>query len=66
MHELAVGGGLAVDEILDAVVDAAVATGLLALQEVRTAPDASTAAELCLSAVSHIAVAVTLASADLD
>ncbi|GAA0444349.1 hypothetical protein ACFQ2B_00425 [Streptomyces stramineus] len=40
-------------------------TGLLALQEVQTASDPSTAAELCLSAVPHIALAVALASADL-
>ncbi|MGI5262511.1 hypothetical protein [Streptomyces angustmyceticus] len=66
VYELAAGGELAVDEILDEAVDAAVATGLLALQEARTSPDPSTAAELCLSAVSHIALAVTLASADLD
>ncbi|MEV6750504.1 hypothetical protein AB0N21_40355 [Streptomyces sp. NPDC051080] len=66
VHELAAGGELAVDEILDEAVDAAALTGLLALQEARTAPDPSTAAELCLNAVSHIALAVTLASADLD
>ncbi|WEH37261.1 hypothetical protein PZB75_30190 [Streptomyces sp. AM 4-1-1] len=66
VHELAAGGELAVDEILDEAVDAAAVTGLLALQKARTAPDPSTAAELCLSAVSHIALAVTLASADLD
>ncbi|MFG2220479.1 hypothetical protein ACGFN1_37730 [Streptomyces sp. NPDC048685] len=66
VHELAASGELAVDEILDEAVDAAALTGLLALQQARTAPDPSTAAELCLSAVSHIALAVTLDSADLD
>ncbi|MFD9419479.1 hypothetical protein ACFWC9_32905 [Streptomyces goshikiensis] len=66
VHELAASGELGVDEILDEAVSAAVLTGLLALQEARTAPDPSTAAELCLSAVSHIALAVILASADLD
>ncbi|MFD7533652.1 hypothetical protein ACFV8E_39630 [Streptomyces sp. NPDC059849] len=66
VHELAASGELAVDEILDEAADAAALTGLLALQEARTATDPSTAAELCLSAVSHIALAVTLASADLD
>ncbi|MFG3532900.1 hypothetical protein ACGF8B_40310 [Streptomyces sp. NPDC047917] len=66
VHELAAGGELDVDEILDEAVDAAALTGLLALQEARTAPDPSTAAELCLSAVPHIALAVILASADLD
>ncbi|MFE9406859.1 hypothetical protein ACFYNY_34690 [Streptomyces sp. NPDC006530] len=66
VHELAAGGELAVDEILDEATDAAVLTGLLALHEARTAPDPSTAAELCLGAVPHIALAVALASADLD
>ncbi|MEV5567907.1 hypothetical protein AB0L54_34390 [Streptomyces sp. NPDC052196] len=66
VHELAAGGELGVDEILDEAVDAAAVTGLLALQEARTAPDPSTAAEFCLSAVSHIALAVTLASVDLE
>lgn len=66
VHELAASGELAVDEILDEAVDAAVLTGLLALREARTAPDPSTAAELCLGAVPHITLAVALASADLD
>lgn len=66
VHELAAGGELAVDEILDEAVDAAALIGLLALQEARTAPDPSTAAELCLSAVPHITLAVALASTDLD
>ncbi|WP_051779477.1 hypothetical protein [Streptomyces sp. NRRL S-241] len=66
VHELTVGGELAVDEILDEAVDAAVLTGLLALQEARTAPDPSTAAERGLGAVSHITLAVALASVDLD
>ncbi|MFD7860058.1 hypothetical protein ACFV6B_38135 [Streptomyces microflavus] len=65
VRDLAGGGELAVDEILDEAVDAAAVTGLLALQEARTAPNPSTAAELCLSAVSHIALAVALASADV-
>ncbi|MFC1405781.1 MULTISPECIES: hypothetical protein [Streptacidiphilus] len=54
------------EEVLDQAVDAAVLTGLLALHEVRTATDPSMGAELCLGAVSHIALAVALASADLD
>nr|WSU78431.1 hypothetical protein OG499_38320 [Streptomyces anulatus] len=68
MLELTAGGELAVDEVLDAAVDAVVVTGLLALAEARTtaATDPSTAAELCLVAVPHLALAVTLASADLD
>ncbi|WP_405444558.1 hypothetical protein OG350_00760 [Streptomyces achromogenes] len=47
------------DEVLDDAVDSAVLLGLLTMQEVRTATDPSAAAELCLSAVSHIALAVT-------
>ncbi|MFE2498963.1 hypothetical protein ACFXKS_34135 [Streptomyces scopuliridis] len=66
LRELMVCGELAADDVLDEAVDSAVLTGLLALQEARTASDPSTAAELCLSAVPHIALAVTLASADLD
>ncbi|MFF2902705.1 hypothetical protein [Streptomyces sp. NPDC057966] len=66
VRDLVAGGELAVDEILDEAVDAAVATGLLVLQEARTAPDPSTAAELCLGAVPHITLAIALASADLD
>ncbi|MEU5583065.1 hypothetical protein ABZ791_36330 [Streptomyces huasconensis] len=65
VHEMAASGELAVDEVLDEAVDAAVLAGLLALLEARTAPDPSTAAELCLSAVPHVALAVTLASVDL-
>ncbi|MFD4022229.1 hypothetical protein ACFWRV_01740 [Streptomyces sp. NPDC058576] len=55
-------------EVLDAAVDAATVTGLLALSEARAtaAFDPSMAAELCLAAVPHFALAVTLASADLD
>ncbi|MDT0310259.1 hypothetical protein RM780_25380 [Streptomyces sp. DSM 44917] len=64
--QLAAGGELAAGEVLDEAVDAAVLAGLLALQEARGASDPSTAAELCLAAVPHLALAVTLASADLD
>ncbi|MFI1386647.1 hypothetical protein [Embleya sp. NPDC020886] len=66
VRALTAGGEFAVDEILDEAVDAAVVTGLLALQGARTAPDPSTAAESCLGAVPHITLAVSLASADLD
>ncbi|MEU3188679.1 hypothetical protein ABZ707_31450 [Streptomyces sp. NPDC006923] len=64
LRELVASGELAAGEVLDEAVDSAVLTGLLALQEARTASDPSTAAELCISAVPHIALAVTLASAD--
>ena len=66
VRQLVAGGELAVDEVLDEAVDATVGTGLLALQQARTASDPSMAAELCLGAVPYIALAVTLASADLD
>ncbi|MFD0341146.1 hypothetical protein ACFVH0_21140 [Streptomyces sp. NPDC127117] len=66
LRELVAGGELAADEVLDEAVDSAALTGLPARQEARTASDPSTAAELCLSAVPHIALAVTLAGADLD
>lgn len=66
VRELVASGEHDVGEVLDSAVDSAVLTGLLALQEARTTSDPSTAAELCLSAVPHVALAVTLASADLD
>ncbi|WP_461009672.1 hypothetical protein [Streptomyces capparidis] len=66
VRELVAGGELAPDEVLDEAVDSAVLTGLLALQEARAVSDPSTAAELCLSAVPHFALAVALASVDLD
>ncbi|MGA5431218.1 hypothetical protein ACPCVL_31070 [Streptomyces koyangensis] len=66
VQELVASGEFTEDEVLDDAVDSAVLIGLLTLQEVRTASDPSAAAELCLHAVPHIALAVTLASADLD
>lgn len=66
VRELRAGGELSPGEVLDAAVDAAVLTGLLALQQVRTAPDPSTMAERCPGAAPHLALAVALASADLD
>ncbi|MER5370638.1 hypothetical protein [Streptomyces sp. NPDC002722] len=57
-RELVAGGELAAGEVLDEAAGSAVLTGLLALQEARTAPDPSTAAELCLTTVPHIALAV--------
>ncbi|MFK0195870.1 hypothetical protein [Kitasatospora sp. NPDC090308] len=64
--EFAESGEFTTSEVLDAAVDKRVVAGLLALQEARTAPDPSTAAELCLAAVPHLVLAVHLASADLD
>ncbi|MFG2570870.1 hypothetical protein ACGFR6_36305 [Streptomyces sp. NPDC048567] len=66
VQELVASGEFTEDELLDEAVDSAVLIGLLTLQEVRTASDPSAAAELCLHAVPHIALSVTLASADLD
>ncbi|MGA5822160.1 hypothetical protein ACPC54_30375 [Kitasatospora sp. NPDC094028] len=66
VRELVAGGELTVEEILDQAVDSTVAAGLLALQEAAATSDPSTAAELCLSAIPYIVLAVTLASADLD
>ncbi|MEL5958351.1 hypothetical protein AADR41_26915 [Streptomyces sp. CLV115] len=65
LSELVAGGELAADEVLGQAVDSAVPTGLPAPQEACIASDPSTAVELCLSAVLHIALAVTLTSADL-
>ncbi|MFD3819794.1 hypothetical protein ACFWRZ_32435 [Streptomyces rubiginosohelvolus] len=68
VRELTAGGELVVDEVLDAAVDAMVVCGLLALAEARTEAtvDPSAAAEQCLAAVPYLALAVALASADLD
>ncbi|MFF9978246.1 hypothetical protein [Streptomyces erythrochromogenes] len=65
VHELVAGGELAVEEILDEAVNTAVLMGLLTLQEAGNA-DPSAAAELFLSAVPHLTLAVTLDSADVD
>lgn len=62
---LASSGEFTAAEILDEAADTVALTGLLVLHEVPSATDPSTAAELCLSAVPHFALAVTLASADL-
>ncbi|WP_329492474.1 hypothetical protein OG618_37505 (plasmid) [Kitasatospora sp. NBC_01246] len=66
VRELAAGGELVPDEILDAATEDAVTIGLLALQGVRGAAEPSIAAERCLGAVPYFALAVTLAGVDLD
>lgn len=66
VRELAAGDELAPGEVLDAAVDAAVLTGVLALHAVRATRDPSTMAERCLGATPHLVLAVALASADLD
>ncbi|MEU2226728.1 hypothetical protein [Streptomyces sp. NPDC018347] len=65
VRELVTSGEFTENEVPDDAVDSAVPTGLLTLQEVRTASDPSAAAELCLSTARHIALATTLASANL-
>ncbi|MER7701241.1 MULTISPECIES: hypothetical protein [unclassified Streptomyces] len=65
--ELTAGGELAVDEVLEAAVDAVAVCGLLTLSEARTVAvsEPSRAAEtICRPC--RISLAVTLASADLD
>lgn len=64
--ELVSDGRFTAGEVLDQAVDAATQTGLLVLAQTHTAPDPSTAAELCLGAIPHFVLAVSLASADLD
>lgn len=66
VHELVAGGEFSVDEVLDAAVDATMLTGLLPLHEVGSATDPSAAAELCVGAVPYLALAMALATADLD
>ncbi|MFF0195647.1 hypothetical protein ACFYT5_22265 [Streptomyces anulatus] len=67
VHELAAEGELAIDESLGATIDVVVVTGLPALSEACTtaATDPSMAAELCLPSYPPLALAVTLAGADL-
>ncbi|MGW7415803.1 hypothetical protein [Streptomyces sp. NPDC054863] len=66
VRELAAGGELAVDEVLDAALDSTVLTGLVALHTAADASDPSTAAERCVEAIPYLVLAVTLASVDLD
>ncbi|MFJ2675097.1 hypothetical protein [Streptomyces sp. NPDC087525] len=66
VRELAAGGEFSVDEILDAAVDSTVLTGLVALQGGVDAADPSATAEQCVGGVPYLALAVALASIDLD
>lgn len=66
VRELVASGEFSAGEVLDEAVDLSVLAGLLVLEEVQSVSDPSTAAELCLSAVPHFTLAVSLASADLD
>lgn len=64
--EAVADGGFTADEILDEAADCAVTVGLLTLDGARGQSDPSMAAEHCLLAVRHFAVAVALTSADLE
>ncbi|SEE58723.1 hypothetical protein SAMN04490357_7662 [Streptomyces misionensis] len=60
------GGEYTAHEILDEATDVAVLAGVLALHDMRGQTDPSAAAECCLLAARHYALAISLASADLD
>ncbi|MBV6703155.1 hypothetical protein KV557_39720 [Kitasatospora aureofaciens] len=66
VRELAAGGEFNAAEVLDAAVEAAIGTALLALADAGMASDPSMKAEQCLEAVPYLVLAVALASADLD
>ncbi|MEV6676227.1 hypothetical protein AB0N09_05070 [Streptomyces erythrochromogenes] len=59
-------GEFTAGQILDEAVDNAVLAGLLALREAQGQREPSSAAETCLMATRQFAMAVTLASADLE
>ncbi|MEU4898172.1 hypothetical protein AB0B12_39915 [Streptomyces sp. NPDC044780] len=65
VRELVAGGEFSEEDVWDEAAGSALPAGLLALREARTTSDPGTAAELCLSAAPHFALAVTLASANL-
>ncbi|MFF2957266.1 hypothetical protein ACFVVU_38770 [Kitasatospora sp. NPDC057965] len=66
VRELAAGGEFTAVEVLDAALDAAIGAALPALAEAGTASNPSMMAEHCLGAVPCLALAVALASADID
>nr|WP_052183557.1 hypothetical protein [Streptomyces sp. SID8381] len=66
VKEIIAEGEFTASEILDEAVDCAAGAGALALDGVRSQSDPSMAAERCLLAVRYFALAVSLASADLD
>ncbi|MER8030674.1 hypothetical protein ABTZ78_17145 [Streptomyces bauhiniae] len=66
LRELAQTGEYTVEQVLDEVANTAVLTGLIALQEVGRADDPSRAAEDCLLAARFFALAVSVASVDID
>ncbi|MGW4694048.1 hypothetical protein ACWEO1_16835 [Kitasatospora cineracea] len=66
VRDLAAGGELGPEEILDQAAHAAELAGLLTLSQARTATDPSTAAQLLLAAAPDLALAVQLLAADPD
>lgn len=66
VRELAASGELTVDQILDEATDTAVLSGLLALRQAQNERDPSTAAETCLAASRHFALAIQVTSADIE
>ncbi|MGW0844288.1 hypothetical protein ACWD26_29945 [Streptomyces sp. NPDC002787] len=66
VREMAGTGAFTADQILDEAADTAVLSGLLALREAQRESDPSTAAEGCLAASRHFALAVSVVSADVD
>lgn len=68
LREAASTGEFTVDQILDEAADTAVLAGLLALHKAQRESDSdpSTAAEGCLAATRHFALAVSVASADVE
>ncbi|MDT0323169.1 hypothetical protein [Streptomyces millisiae] len=63
---VAASGEFTVDQILDEAVDTAMLSGLISLRKAQSEADPSTAAEGCLAASRHFALAVSVASADLE
>ncbi|MFE4829967.1 hypothetical protein [Streptomyces sp. NPDC056672] len=66
LHEMEATGEFTANRILDEAADTAVLSGLLGLREAQRESDPSTAAEKCLVASRHFALAVSLASADVE
>lgn len=66
VREMAGTGAFTADQILDEAADTAILSGLLALREAQRQSDPSTAAEGCLAASRHFALAGSVASADVE
>ncbi|MER6546767.1 hypothetical protein [Streptomyces sp. NPDC001250] len=66
VREMASTGEFTVDQILDEAADTAALSGLLSLHKAQLDSDPSTAAEDCLTASRHFALAVSMASAEVE